>query len=167
MKTKTLFVLLGLAAGAGCANSTDALHSRLFDQVSDTDGRVKTTYATMSDNAAREDATLQVADFNGSTLSPTGACKLNALVPADADDDVTVYVNVPSNKLTDARKDAVAKYFADAGVTASHVTVELGSNPNQHNPAGVGLRGLDKLDSANPTADTSGSRGAGTGVVAK
>lgn len=168
MKTKALILaVLGVAASAGCSNSTDTLHSKLFDQSADTDARVNTMYTTMSANAAREDATLQAADFSGSALAPTGSAKLAALIPPTADDDVTVYVNVPNNKLTDARKDAVAKYFADAGVAASHVTVELGANPNQHNPTNVGLRGLEKLESADPQADTSGARGAGTGLVAK
>lgn len=161
MKTTPLFAILGLAAAAGCANSTDALHTKLFDQVPQTEARTHSTYEAMAAAAVREDATLQVTDFTGVSLSPAGMKKLEVLMPSTADDDVTVYVNVPSNKLTDARRDAVAKYYADAGVSSAHIAVELGANPNQHNPAGVGMAGLAKQAAADPAADTSGARGAG------
>src|SRR6185295_13304993 len=85
-----------------------------------------------------------------------GAEKLARMVPTTAQDEVTVYLNLPDADTTAARKDAVGQYFSACGVDAARLKIKLGDNPEVSTPSAIGLRGQAKIEAADAAITTSG-----------
>jgi hypothetical protein len=163
MKTKstlTLLATLSLLGAVGCDDK--ASFQEFFPS-----GNRKVYQAIDAQSAAgaRADATLHDFHFTGGKLNTLGENKLDLLLPDQPDMDLVVYVDLPKDDSTDARKSAVSDYLHYRGMDVSHVKLVDGPNPGTRTPAADGLARMSKTESSDTDTDsgsTTGNSGSAT-----
>jgi hypothetical protein len=162
MKTVAIPIMLSILGGCAWDNS----EPKDFIPPRDAGRSSNLFIAHQSDNGAADDATLQECHFTDGKLNSLGEKKLEAMVPADLDTHVVVYLNVRAETV-DARKDTVTGFLGAHGVSESHLKVETGANARRTTPAAAGLATLSRTDSASAEGSTKEETGMTTGTEMK
>jgi hypothetical protein len=144
--------------GAGCSALDKSGYSEFFPP-DDANRRVNQFVDVQANNGAQEDATLNAIHFDGPRLNSLGVEKLWRMIPDDGAADMTVYLNLPDDSMSAARKADVLAYLNETGMDSAHVKIQAGANPATHSPAQQGLLDLAKLDAASGDQSTSSSSG--------
>jgi hypothetical protein len=162
MKFSTTAVL-GAGLLLGLVGCDDKASMTTFFGPEDQSRRVFQAANAQANCGAREDATLYPAHFTDGRLNSLGAAKLARIVPDDDQAIVHLYLDVPDNEMTAARKDAVTGYLKACGVEDGRLMLALGPNPNVSEPAAPGLSYLPRTDTATATPSSTGT-GASSGA---
>ncbi len=137
IRYRRLICPLALAALVGCMD--DAQRGETFS-----DGDHPTTIGLVAQSqaaaGAAQDATLYDHHFRGDRLSPLGEGKLSLMMKGTAPGDrMPVYLDMPADRATAARRASVAAYLQQAGVPAERVELAVGPNPRCTTPSAYNL----------------------------
>src|SRR4051794_12194543 len=114
-------------------------------------------------SGARADATLVPAHFDKGELNSLGRQKLSLMIDDDdANNPLTVYLNVPENdEFKAARQDSIIAYLKEQGLEEKQVSFKAGPNPMTNHPAEDDLIRMAKTE-IGPAPGNSGSSPSGT-----
>jgi hypothetical protein len=157
----TVASLLATAILAGCGYNHD--ENFAGDTAPTCVGRIN---KAQSAAGAKEDAMLYDMHFHGSELTSLGQGKLDLIAKGTvAGDPVTVYLNMPHDKIAD-RQAAVTSYLKNDGISEDKIIVAEGPNPNLTTPTAYNIGGLYKPQGTSfdgsAAADTSSGGGPAT-----
>ena len=119
-------------------------------------------YRVQSASGARADDTLQAYHFDKNELNSLGREKLSRMIDDDdANNPLTVYLNVGDDEFKAGRQDSIIAYLKEQGLEEKQVSFKQGSNPATNHPAEPSLTRLAKTE-AGPSAGNAGSSPSGT-----
>jgi hypothetical protein len=133
---------------AGCHGDDDKMDRARVDRLEHTQEAA----------GARTEATLYPQHFDGDQLTSLGAEELDLmLADSHSTNPLVVYIDVPEDDHSEARRMAVGKYLeAHGNLTAEQIEFRSGANPATYAPAGIQLSNYGKTD----TSDAGGSSAA-------
>ena len=118
---------------------------------------------TQKAGGVRDEATLYRQHFDASGLSSLGSSKLDLmLADSHRKSPLVVYVAIPDDLNTRARKAAVARYLMNHGLKSDQIRLVDGPNPDTYTPAVANLKNYEKTDTAASGGATSSGTSTGT-----
>jgi len=106
---------------------------------------------------SRADGMLRAQHFTGSQLNSLGREKLIAMLntPECQVEKLTIHLVLdPNAELSVERRESVARFLADAGLTEEHATIQWGANPQAWRPAGPQITRLPRTDSSGDDSES-------------
>jgi len=117
---------------------------------------------TQAANGSLADGTLYPVNFSGDQLNSLGEAKLDRMLQADPPLPIKVWMAIPDDNQSEARREAVGAFLKDRGLLVDQITFGVGPNPDSYSTSDNALAGYTKQESTDVSQANGGNTAAGS-----